>query len=150
MSNREARPKGAQATADNKRRYSEKIAKMEALGEKFTTNQYGKVNVGAFAAQCGFSRFVLEKGALAGQFAADVERIGVDVPETSRLQKKAEDRQKMASNLQRMLNVKTAECEILRKQVEKLTMQVCGLTHGRDERERTLEHLLSTGERFFI
>lgn len=145
------RLKGAQATSENKRRYAEEIAKMEALGEKFPTNQYGKVSVGAFAVRCGFSRSVIEGGALSDQFAADVERIGPAVADSPvRLQKKAEDSQKKANDLQKQLNLQTAEVEVLRRKVEELTKEVRALHLGRTEKDRTLEHLLATGERFFL
>ena len=62
--------------------------------------------------------------------------------------KKAED--KMDSHLPGQLNVKTAEVEILREKVEELTKQVRELQLGQTERSRVLEHMLATGERFFL
>lgn len=151
MMNVRNKPMGALATPDNKRRYAEEVAKMEALGERFATNQFGKVSVGAFATRCGFSRSVLEGGALAKRFKADVDRIGLaisdDVP---RLRKKAEGRQKMASDLQKQLNLKIAEVETLRKRVEALTKRVRELEQRHTDSSRTLQHMLATGERFFL
>jgi len=56
----------------------------------------------------------------------------------------------MDSHLPGQLNVKTAEVEILREKVEELTKQVRELQLGQTERSRVLEHMLATGERFFL
>lgn len=145
------KPMGAQATPDNKKRYAEEIAKMEALGERFATNQFGKVSVGAFATRCGFSRSVLEGGALAEKFTGDVARIGLaTVDDVPRLRKKAEDRQKIAGDLQKQLNLKTAEIETLRQKVEELTKRIRELQLRHTDTSRTFEHMLATGERFLL
>ncbi|WP_136516219.1 hypothetical protein [Geomonas edaphica] len=150
-SSTETKLKGAQASPENKKRYAAEVAKMEALGEKFTTNQFGKVSVGAFASRCEFSRSVLENGALAGQFTADVARIGLaTVDNLSRLRKKTDDKQKIANDLQKQLNLKTAEVEVLRKKVEELTKRVRELQLRDTDSIRSLEHMLATGERFFL
>ena len=150
----EMKLRGAAATAHNKRRYAEEIAKMEAAGEKFKANQFMDASVEWFAERCGFSRFVLEKGALKEQFAKDVARIGVavkiDTDDADRLRKKAEDTQKLASDFQRQLNLKDAENQKLRDQVESLTKQVRELQLRGKEKDRSLEHMLATGERFFL
>lgn len=151
MNNDDKKLRGAQASPENKRRYAEEIAKMEALGERFPTNQFGKVSVGAFATRCGFSRSVLEGGALDEQFADDVKRLGLSIAtDMPRLRKKVEKKQKMASDLHKQLNLKNAEVATLREMVEQLTKQVRELQLGREERNRTLEHMLTTGERFFL
>lgn len=143
--------RGALASTDNKRRYAEEIAKMESLGEKFPINQFGRVSVGGFAARCGFSRSVIEGGALGEQFAADVRRISLaTVEDVPRLRKKADDRQKIASNLQRQLILKTAEIENLSKKVEELSKQLRESQISQTERNQILEHMLATGERFFL
>jgi len=151
MKNDRKKLTGAQATPENKLRYAEEIAKMEALGERFPTNQFGKVSIGAFAKRCEFSRSVLEGGALEEQFAVDVNRIGLATAnDVSQLRKKAHDTPKMANDLQKQLNLKTAEAEMLLDKVEELTKRECETQLDLAERHRTLEHMLATGERFFL
>jgi hypothetical protein len=156
MSEPKNKPRGAAATKENQANYAKELAKLEASGKKFKPNQYGEVSVGWFAEKCGFSTWVLTDGALKERFAIDVKRIGVELKEANdadvaaRLQKKSEDKTKESNELRRQLELKINEIERLQKQVADLEKRNRELLHGRVEQERSLEHLLATGERFLL
>lgn len=144
--------RGAARTVRNKETYAAEVARMHACGEKFPVNQFGTVSVGAFAKKIGVSVKVLTEGALKDQFESDVEIIGLTShqPSSSKLKEKADGKTKEAGELAKKLRIKIKEVEGLQSQVEKLERQVRQLQLGRQEKEKSLEHLLATGERFFL
>lgn len=155
MSDGNKKLKGAAATKHNKQRFNEEIAKMEAMGEKFPANQHGSVSVDNFAKRCGFTSWVITEGALTQDFQEAVERIGVstrraDQDVAVRLQQKCDDNQRLSSELQKALDIKTIEVEGLQKQVEDLTKRVNELKLRGKEKDRSLDHMLTSGERFFL
>jgi len=150
--------KGRAATGPNKIAYAREIAKMESIGEKFPTNNInGGVNVLWFADRCEFGRSVIEgKGALAEQFETDVKRIGLvtksseDVDALTKLKKKADEKTHSNNELTKTNNLQQKEIENLQKLVARHEKTIRELRHGREDKERSLEHLLATGERFLL
>jgi DNA repair exonuclease SbcCD ATPase subunit len=139
----------------NKERYAEYIAELEATGKKFPLNQFGEVNLTDVANACGFNRQVFSRNAsMKAQFEEDIRRIGTEihkgVDKETRLEKKATEKAKVASKLQKELDAQVQENHSLRNQIDVLQSRVRELEGRENEMEMSMDELLTSGRRFSL
>ena len=137
----------------NKERYNAYVANLEATSKKFPTNQLGNVNNSLVAEICGFGRNVLYTS-LKEQFEEDIKRIGTELHEgvdkATRLDKKASEKTKIASALQKDLDAKVQEIYSLRNQVDELQIKILKLENRENEMDMGMDELISNGRRFSL
>ena len=137
----------------NKEKYAAYVADLEATGKKFPLNQFGNVNNSVVAEACGFGRNVLYTS-LKEQFEEDINRIGTQlhdgVDKETRLDKKATEKAKIASKLQKELDAQVQENHSLRAQIDELQSRILELENRKDEMGMTMDELLTNGRRFSL
>jgi hypothetical protein len=154
LTNINNKKRGAAATSDNLKHYSELISEMKATRKKFPINQFGEINISWVAKKVGCVREVLRDGALSKMFLLDVAEIGIEIEidnnEIDRLSKKAQEKTVEASQLHKLAEKQRKEIEALREQVERLTEENRRLRYGMQEKDVNMDEMLRTGRRFYL